>query len=135
MKFMIAGLLLTLMTSAGWAERWECKQLRDVILSPPYYVDQEETDVTFAIKVGNGEIEVLRDAIDVFLCGPDGCRQPLSAQDFLIKGENEGSTFILSSVGSQLGFRSTYSVTSKPSVGETMIQMGVCSPLEGQSSQ
>ena len=23
MKFMIAGLLLTLMTSAGWAERWE----------------------------------------------------------------------------------------------------------------
>ena len=54
MKFMIADLLLTLMTSAGWAERWECKQLRDVILSPPYYVDQEETDVTFAIEVGNG---------------------------------------------------------------------------------
>ena len=79
MKFMIAGLLLTLMTSTGWAERWECKQLRDVILSPPYYVDQEETDVTFAIEVGNGEIEVLPDAIDVFLCGPDGCRHPLSA--------------------------------------------------------
>jgi len=133
MKLMIAGLLLALMTSAGWAEQWECKQLRDVILSPPYYVDQEETDVAFAIEVRNGEIEILPDAIEVFPCSPDGCRQPLSAKDFLIKGENEGSTFILSSVGSQLGFRSTYSVTSKPSVGETMIQMGVCSPLEGQS--
>ena len=133
MKLMIAGLLLALMTSAGWAEQWECKQLRDVILSPPYYVDQEETDVAFVIEVRNGEIEILPDAIDVFPCRPDGCRQSLSAKDFLIKGENEGSTFILSSVGSQLGFRSTYSVTSKPSVGETMIQMGVCSPLEGRS--
>ena len=133
MKLMIAGLLLALMTSAGWAEQWECKQLRDVILSPPYYVDQEETDVAFAIEVRNGEIKVLPDALEVFPCSADGCRQPLSAKDFLIKGENEGSTFILSSVGSQLGFRSTYSVTSKPSVGETMIQMGVCSPLEGRS--
>ena len=129
MKFTIAGLLLTLMTTAGWTDSWECTQLRDVILSPPYYVDQEETDVTFAIKVRNDEIEVLPDAIEVFPCGVDGCRQALSANDFLIKGEHEGSTFILSSVGSQLGFRATYSVTSKPSVGETMIQMGVCSPL------
>ena len=131
MKRITAGVLLTLMATAGWADDWECKQLRDVIVSPPYYVDQEETDVSFTIDVGSTEITVLPEAFQVFQCGPQGCRQSLSAEDFLIKGENEGATFILSSVGSSLGFRATYSVTTKPSVGETMIQMGVCSPQAG----
>ena len=131
MKRITAGVLLTLMTTAGWADDWECKQLRDVIVSPPYYVDQEETDVSFTIDVGSTEITVLPEAFQVFQCGSQGCRQSLSAEDFLIKGENEGSTFILSSVGSSLGFRATYSVTTKPSVGETIIQMGVCSPRAG----
>ena len=131
MKRITAGVLLTLMTTAGWADDWECKQLRDVIVSPPYYVDQEETDVSFTIDVGSTEITVLPEAFQVFQCGSRGCRQSLSAEDFLIKGENEGSTFILSSVGSSLGFRATYSVTTKPSVGETIIQMGVCSQQAG----
>ena len=131
MKRITAGVLLTLMATAGWADDWECKQLRDVIVSPPYYVDQEETDVSFTIDVGSTEITVLPEAFQVFRCGSQGCRQSLSAEDFLIKGENEGSTFILSSVGSSLGFRATYSVTTKPSVGETIIQMGVCSPQAG----
>ena len=94
-------------------------------------MDQEETDVSFTIDVGSTEITVLPEAFQVFQCGSQGCRQSLSAEDFLIKGENEGSTFILSSVGSSLGFRATYSVTTKPSVGETIIQMGVCSPQAG----
>ena len=131
MKRITAGVLLTLMTTAGWADDWECKQLRDVIVSPPYYVDQEETDVSFTIDVGSTEITVLPEAFQVFQCGSQGCQQSLSAEDFLIKGENEGSTFILSSVGSSLGFRATYSVTTKPSVGETIIQMGVCSQQAG----
>ena len=131
MKRITAGVLLTLMATAGWADDWECKQLRDVIVSPPYYVDQEETDVSFTIDVGSTEITVLPEAFQVFQCGSQGCRQSLSAKDFLIKGENEGATFILSSVGSSLGFRATYSVTTKPSVGETIIQMGVCSPQAG----
>lgn len=131
MQRITAGVLLTLMATAGWADDWECKQLRDVIVSPPYYVDQEETDVSFTIDVGSTEITVLPEAFQVFQCGSQGCRQSLSAEDFLIKGENEGSTFILSSVGSSLGFRATYSVTTKPSVGETIIQMGVCSPQAG----
>ena len=131
MKRITAGVLLTMMATAGWADDWECKQLRDVIVSPPYYLDQEETDVSFTIDVGSTEITVLPEAFQVFQCGSQGCRQSLSAEDFLIKGENEGSTFILSSVGSSLGFRATYSVTTKPSVGETIIQMGVCSPQAG----
>jgi hypothetical protein len=122
-------LLLSLITTASWADSWECKQLRDLIISPPYYVDQEETDVAFAIEVESAEITIQPDAIQVFQCEPDDCRHALSAEDFLIKGENEGGTFILSAVGTQRGFRATYSVTTKPSVGETMIQMGVCSPL------
>ena len=131
MKHIIASFLFLLTTTAGWAESWECKQLRDVILGPPYYIDQEETDVAFTIEVENSTIKVLPDAAQVFICNTDDCRQTLSAKDFLIKGENEESTFILSSVGSNLGFRAGYSVTSKPSVGETMIQMGVCSPGAG----
>ena len=131
MKHILASFLFTLITSTGWAESWECKQLRDVILSPPYYVDQEETDIAFTIEVENAKIKVLPDAIQIFQCGTNDCRQALSPKDFLIKGENDGSTFILSSVGSNLGFRATYSVTSKPSVGETMMQMGVCSPRAG----
>jgi hypothetical protein len=47
--------------------------------------------------------------------------------DFLLKGESSDANFILSAVGANVGFRGAYSVTSKPSVGETMIQMGVCS--------
>ena len=125
---LVVGALLSLVSTTGWTDSWQCKQLRDVLLGPPYYIDQEETDLAFAIEVGSSEIKVVSDDSQVFVCGTDNCRQPLSAKHFLIKGENSGSTFILSAVGSDLGFRATYSVTSKPSVGETMIQMGVCSP-------
>ena len=69
MKHIIASFLFTLITSTGWAESWECKQLRDVILSPPYYVDQEETDIAFTIEVENAKIKVLPDAIQIFQCG------------------------------------------------------------------
>lgn len=128
MKNIFTGLLLTLTSTAGWAETWECKQLGDVLIGPPYYIDHEETDLAFVVKVGGSEITFVSDEPRVFACGSELCRQPLSAKDFLIKGESEDSTFILSTVGSDLGFRATYSVTSKPSVGETMIQMGICSP-------
>ena len=125
---LVVGAVLSLFSTIGWTDSWQCKQLRDVLLGPPYYVDQEETDLAFAIEVGRSKIKVVSEESHVFVCGTDNCRQPLSARDFLIKGENSGSTFILSAVGADLGFTATYSVTSKPSVGETMIQMGVCSP-------
>ena len=116
------------MSTVVSAETWDCKQLRDVLVGPPYYVDQEETDQPFSIKVKDTAIVILPDASQSFICESEDCRHALSAGDFLIKGENDESTFILSAVGAGLGFRATYSVTSKPSVGETMIQMGVCSP-------
>ena len=125
---LVVGVVLLLVGATGWTDSWQCTQLRDVLIGPPYYIDQEETDLAFAIEVGSSEIKVVSDDSPVFVCGTENCRLPLSAKDFLIKGENSGSTFMLSAVGSDLGFRATYSVTSKPSVGETMIQMGVCSP-------
>ena len=104
-------------------------------MGPPYYVDQKETDQPFSIKVKGSAIAILPDASQPFTCEYEGCRHALSAGDFLIKGENDDSTFILSSVGAGLDFRTTYSLTSKPSVGETMIQMGVCSPSENETSK
>lgn len=104
-------------------------------MGPPYYVDQEETDLPFSIKVKDSTITTASDASQVFLCDSEDCRQHLSVRDFLIKGENGESDFILSTVGGDLGFRAAYSITSKPSVGETVIQMGVCSPTEKESSQ
>jgi hypothetical protein len=129
-KHIIIGLLLTLVSTVSWSETWDCKQLRDVLVGPPFYVDQEETDLVFSVEVAGSKITILPDGFQSFACVFDSCRQPLSAKDFLIQGENDDSTFILSAVGGELGFRATYSVTSKPSVGETMIQMGVCSPSE-----
>ena len=40
MKRITAG-ALTLMTTAGWADDWECKQLRDVIVSPPTWIKKK----------------------------------------------------------------------------------------------
>ena len=135
MRNIITSLLFSLTSTVVSAETWDCKQLRDVLVGPPYYVDQEETDQPFSIKVQGSEIAIFRDASQPFSCESDGCRHALSAGDFLIKGENDESTFILSAVGAGLGFRATYSVTSKPSVGETMIQMGVCSPTGSEPSE
>ena len=135
MKQIITTLLLTLMGAVVSAETWDCKQLRDVLVGPPYYVDQEETDQTFSIEVQGLAVVILPDASQSFTCESEDCREALSAGDFLIKGENDESTFILSAVGAGLGFRATYSVTSKPSVGETMIQMGVCSPTGSEPSE
>ena len=135
MKQIITTLLLTLTSAVVSAETWDCKQLRDVLVGPPYYVDQEETDQPFSIAVKDSAIVILPDASQSFTCESEDCREALSAGDFLIKGENDESTFILSAVGAGLGFRATYSVTSKPSVGETMIQMGVCSPAGSEASE
>ena len=38
-KFIIS-LLFSLMSPVVSAETWDCKQLRDVLVGPPYYVDQ-----------------------------------------------------------------------------------------------
>jgi hypothetical protein len=127
MKYLIFFLIVTL-AIPSWAETWQCRQLRDVLVGPPYYVDQEETDLAFDIEVGNSEIRVLPDNFQVFQCVNESCRDKLSANDVLIKGENRDARIILSAVGANLGLRATYSITSKPSVGETMIQMGVCNP-------
>ena len=135
MKHLVTGSLLSLMSTVVCAETWDCKQLRDVLVGPPYYVDQEETDQPFSIAVKDSAIVILPDASQSFTCESEDCREALSAGDFLIKGENDESTFILSAVGAGLGFRATYSVTSKPSVGETMIQMGVCSPAGSEASE
>ena len=132
MRRIITSLVFSLMSNVVSAETWDCKQLRDVLVGPPYYVDQEETDQPFSINVKGSAIMMLPDASQPFTCESEGCRHALSAGDFLIKGENDESTFILSAVGAGLGFRATYSITSKPSVGETMIQMGVCSPSKNE---
>ena len=136
LRRLVLGLGLVSLAGVSWGEEtWDCKQLRDVLVGPPFYVDQEETDQTFSIKVEGSAIAIVADDPQPFACETKGCRQTLSAGDFLIKGENDESTFILSAVGIGQGFRATYSITSKPSVGETMIRMGVCSPLGTQSNQ
>ena len=106
-----------------------------MLVGPPYYVDQEETDEPFSIKVAGSAIKITPDDSELFECDSEDCRQTLSARDFLINGESDDSHFILSSVGGSMDIRATYSITSKPSVGETMIQMGVCSPSENESSE
>ena len=135
LKLLCTSFLLSTSSTVVTAESWDCKQLRDVLVGPPYYVDQEETDQPFSIAVKDSAIVILPDASQSFTCESEDCREALSAGDFLIKGENDESTFILSAVGAGLGFRATYSVTSKPSVGETMIQMGVCSPAGSEASE
>ena len=135
MRRVFTALLLTLMSAVLTAETWDCKQLKDVLVGPPYYVDQEETDQPFSVEVQDSAIAILLNASQQFTCESADCRHALSAGDFLIKGENNESTFILSAVGAGLGLKATYSVTSKPSVGETMIQMGVCSPAGSEPSE
>ena len=135
LTLLCTSFLFSITSSVAPAETWDCKQLRDVLVGPPYYVDQEETDEPFSIKVAGSAITVASDDSQVFECDSEDCRQPLSAQDFLINGNNDESYFILSSVGGSMGFRATYSITSKPSVGETMIQMGVCSPSVNESGE
>ena len=136
LRRLVLGLGLVSLAGVSWGEEtWDCKQLRDVLVGPPFYVDQEETDQTFLIKVEDSAIAIVADDSQLFECDSEDCRQPLSARDFLIKGENDESTFILSAVGIGQGFRATYSITSKPSVGETMIRMGVCYPLGTQYNQ
>ena len=135
LTLLCTSFLFSITSTFVTAETWDCKQLRDVLVGPPYYVDQEETDEPFSIKVAGSAITVASDDSQVFECDSEDCRQPLSAQDFLIYGNNDESYFILSSVGGSMGFKATYSITSKPSVGETMIQMGVCSPSVNESGE
>ena len=77
----------------------------------------------FSIKVAGSAITETSAGSQLFECDSEDCRRPLSARDFLIEGENDESYFILSSVGGSMGFRQL-TLSSKPSVGETMIQMG-----------
>ena len=125
----ITILFLLVFAFPTWAASWECRQLRDVLIGPPYYVDQEKMDIPFEIQVADSEIRIFPDDEQVFRCATASCRQPLSELDFLLKGDNSDANFILSAVGASLGLPATYSITSKPSVGETMIQMGVCSKV------
>ena len=111
----------------SWADSWECRQRREALVAPPYYIDQETMDASFKVQVGSSEVRLSLDDEQVFQCETETCRERLSAMDFLLKGENSDANFILSAVGANVGFREAYSVTSKPSVGETIIQMGVCS--------
>jgi len=128
MKHIAIGLLFAAVSGASWADTWECRQLRDVLIGPPYYVDQEKTDIAFDIEVSGSQIRLLSEVEQIFPCQLQACRQALSGRDFLIKGDNSDATFILSAVGANVGFNATYSITSKPSVGETLVQMGVCAP-------
>ena len=43
------------------AETWGCEQFRDMLVGPPYYVDQEETDLPFSIKVAGFAIKIASD--------------------------------------------------------------------------
>ena len=135
LKLLCTSFLFSIISTFVTAETWDCKQLRDVLVGPPYYVDQEETNEPFSIKVAGSAITETSAGSQLFECDSEDCRRPLSARDFLIEGENDESYFILSSVGGSMGFRATYSITSKPSVGETMIQMGVCSPSGNESRE
>ena len=120
-------LLMLLFAAPSWSGTWSCKQIRDVLVGPPYFIDHEETNLEFQVGVENKLISILGEDGEDFICATQDCKQPLGKTDFLLKGDNADTTFILSSVGAALGLRATYSITSKPSVGETMIRMGVCS--------
>ena len=126
MKMLITTILLSLLPAPGWSDTWHCKQIRDVLVGPPYFIDYEETSLEFKVGVENKLISILGEDGEDFICATQDCKQPLGKTDFLLKGDNTDNTFILSSVGAAVGLRATYSITSRPSVGETMIRMGVC---------
>ena len=120
MKRITAGVLLTLMTTAGWADDWECKQLRDVIVSPPITWIKKAMSHSPLMSVAPKSRYCLRPfRFSVRLSG-----LPTIAFCGGLSHRANGVHIYLSSVGSSLGFRATYSVTTKPSVGETIIQMG-----------
>ena len=84
LKLLCASFLLLITSTVVTAETWDCKQLRDVLVGPPYYVDQWETDEPFSIKVAGSEIKITSNDTQLFECDSEDCRQPLSARDFLI---------------------------------------------------
>ena len=126
MKMLTTTMLLSVLASPCWSDTWRCEQMRDVLVGPPYFIDYEETSLKFKVGVENKLISILGEDGEDFVCATQDCKQPLGKTDFLLKGDNADNTFTLSSVGAALGLRATYSITSKPSVGETMIRMGVC---------
>ena len=126
MKMLTTTILLSVLASPCWSDTWRCEQMRDVLVGPPHFIDYEETSLKFKVGVENKLISILGEDGEDFVCATQDCKQPLGKTDFLLKGDNADNTFILSSVGAALGLRATYSITSKPSVGETMIRMGVC---------
>ena len=126
MQKLLITILMLLIAAPSWSDTWSCKQIRDVLVGPPYFIDHEETSIEFQVRVANTPITILEEDGERFICATQDCKQPLGKTDFLLKGDNVDNTFILSSVGAALGLRATYSITSKPSVGETMIRMGVC---------
>ena len=126
MKMLTTTILVSVLASPCWSDTWRCEQMRDVLVGPPYFIDYEETSLKFKVGVENKLISILGEDGEDFVCATQDCKQPLGKTDFLLKGDNADNTFILSSVGATLGLRATYSITSKPSVGETMIRMGVC---------
>ena len=126
MKMLTTTILVSVLASPCWSDTWRCEQMRDVLVGPPYFIDYEETSLKFKVGVENKLISILGEDGEDFVCATQDCKQPLGKTDFLLKGDNADNAFILSSVGAALGLRATYSITSKPSVGETMIRMGVC---------
>lgn len=126
MKMLTTTILVSVLASPCWSDTWRCEQMRDVLVGPPYFIDYEETSLKFKVGVENKLISILGEDGEDFVCATQDCKQPLGKTDFLLKGDNADNTFTLSSVGAALGLRATYSITSKPSVGETMIRMGVC---------
>lgn len=118
MQKLLITILMLLIAAPSWSDTWHCKQIRDVLVGPPYFIDYEETNLEFKVGVENKLISILGEDGEDFICATQHCKQPLGKTDFLLKGNNADNTFILSSVGAALGLRATYSITSKPSVGE-----------------
>ena len=54
-------------------ETWGCEQFRDMLVGPPYYVDQEETDLPFSIKVAGSAIKETSDGSQLFECDSEDC--------------------------------------------------------------
>ena len=61
LKLLCASFLLTIASTVLMAETWGCEQFRDMLVGPPYYVDQGETDLPFSIKVAGFAIKIASD--------------------------------------------------------------------------
>ena len=82
MQKLLITILMLLIAAPSWSDTWSCKQIRDVLVGPPYFIDHEETSIEFQVGVENKLISILGEGGKILFVQPKTASSRLAKLTF-----------------------------------------------------